>query len=85
MQLGRKVGKKCKKQTRKNRRKRVCKYYVPAGTLSASNDGGVNSISFSGKINDKPLKFGLYRVTAVAIDAAGNRARRPATTFPVLR
>ncbi len=74
---GRKDGRTCKKQTRKNRKKRACTFFSAIGKLSQSGPAGRNTLRFSGKLNGGKLKPGRYRATAVGTAAGGKSA--PAT------
>jgi len=81
---GRKSGRSCQKQTRKNRKKRKCTFYAPLGKLTTMGRAGANTLTFSGKLSGRPLKPGAYRVTGVAVNSAGRAA--PATArFTVTR
>jgi hypothetical protein len=82
---GRKVGKKCRKPTRSNRRKRACKRFVRTGRFAVVSIAGANSHRFSGRIGKRVLKPGRYRAVLVAIDAAGNRSVAKRLTFRVVR
>ena len=64
---GRKSGKKCSKQTRKNRKRKKCTLYKTVkGGFSHSGTAGANSFKFSGRVGDKALKPGNYRLVAHA-------------------
>ena len=77
VKAGRKIGRVCKKQTRKNRKKRACSFFAPVGKLSQSGAAGRNTLRFSGKLGGQKLKAGLYRATALAAGAGGKSS--PAT------
>ena len=77
VKAGRKIGRVCKKQTRKNRKKRACTLFVAIGKLSQSGAAGRNTLRFSGKLGGQKLKAGLYRATALAAGAGGKSG--PAT------
>jgi hypothetical protein len=81
---GRKVGRACRKQTRKNRRKRSCTMFVTVGKLTRSGVAGRNTLAFSGKLAGRKLAPGVYRATAVARNSGG--ASKPVTAkFAVRR
>jgi hypothetical protein len=82
---GRKVGASCQKQTRKNRKKRKCTYYAPAGTLTHAGKAGANTVPFSGKPGGKALKPGSYRLTAVAVATTGAKSAPVTAKFTVTR
>jgi hypothetical protein len=71
---GRKVKRRCRAVTRKNRRKRRCTRFVKSGTLTRRSVQGLNTVAFSGRVGRKKLKPARYRMTLVAVDAAGNRS-----------
>jgi hypothetical protein len=84
---GRKVGKRCVKPKRSNRRRKRCKRYVavkPAVTF-ANQAAGARRIRFEGRLNRrKTLKPGPYRLTLRARDAAGNVSSPLRTRIQVL-
>jgi nitrous oxidase accessory protein NosD len=84
-QKGRRVGSKCKKPTRTNRKRRACTRYVRVGSFGQDGVAGVNTKSFSGKIGRKSLKPGKYRASLRARDAAGNRSAIKRLSFKVVR
>ena len=66
---GRKVGKSCVAQTKKNKHKRRCTRTVAAGTLTFSAHAGVNTVHFDGVLSaHNKLEPGSYtlQVTATA-------------------
>ncbi len=79
---GRKVKGKCRKVTRKNKAKKKCPRFVKAGKLvRKTGKKGANSVAFSGRIGNKKLKPGRYRVVITAYTKVGasNTVRRPFT------
>jgi hypothetical protein len=84
VQRGRRSGNACKKQTRKNRKKRACTFFAPVGKLTQAGKAGRNLLRFPGKLGGRKLKPGVYRATAVATTTGGTSA--PATArFTVTR
>ena len=77
MTRGRKVGKRCVKAKRSNRRRKACKRYAavkPALTFR-NQAAGSRRIHFEGRLSRrKTLKPGAYRLTLRARDLAGNRS-----------
>jgi hypothetical protein len=60
---GRKIGKRCVKQTKANRTKKKCSRFKPLkGSFNHSGQAGANSFKFSGRLNGKGLKPGSYRL-----------------------
>jgi hypothetical protein len=81
---GRRVGGKCRKQTRGNRRRRACTRYVKVGSFSARFGAGANTRKFSGKVGRRRLGPGRYRVALTAKDGAGNASPAKRASFRVL-
>jgi Tol biopolymer transport system component len=82
---GRKVGKQCRRATRKLRKKKACVRWVKAGTLTRNGtDAGRRSVAFSGRIGRKALAPGSYRAVVKASNAAGS-AKPKTLTFTVVR
>jgi hypothetical protein len=82
---GRKVGRRCRKPSRANSRKRACKRYVSPRRFAAAAKAGRNTKKFSGKIGRRALRPGRYRATLVATDADGNASRPKRLAFRVVR
>jgi hypothetical protein len=67
---GRKVGKKCVKQTASNKTKKRCSSFKQIGALfNGTGTAGANTVTLP---NGKKLKAGKYRLTMTARDVAGN-------------
>jgi virginiamycin B lyase len=82
---GRKKGKKCLKQTRRNRKARKCKLYKAVrGSFSHSGTAGANTFKFSGRVGGKSLKPGRYRLVAVAT-AGSSKSTVKQTNFKIVR
>jgi len=79
--LGRRVGGRCRRTTDRNRSRRPCSRYRPAGSFTRESRVGKNRKRFSGRIRRKKLRPGRYRVTLRARDASGNRSRRRRLAF----
>lgn len=82
---GRRVGKRCRTQTRGNRKRRRCTRYVAAGAFRDQGVAGQNGKRFSGRIGRKSLKPGRYRATLTAVDAAINRSTPKRIAFRVVK
>jgi hypothetical protein len=82
---GRRVGKSCRRPTRRLRKKRRCTRYVAVGTLSRKAKAGANASPFSGRIGRKALRPDRYRATITATDAAGNRSTARQAKFTIVR
>jgi len=85
VERGRSVGSKCVKQTSSNRRRKACDRFVAvSGTFTQKAKVGTNSIKFTGRLKNKRLKPGSYRLRAVA--GAGATASKPADArFKIVR
>jgi streptogramin lyase len=82
---GRKSGKRCLKPKRSLRHKKKCTRYKRSGTLVRSGKKGKNRHHFSGRIGKKALKVGRYRLSILATDAAGNKAKQKRKAFRIVR
>lgn len=70
---GRKVGRKCRKQTAKNRlRKRCTRYVKLRGKIEATGGKGLNQLTVASRIGGRNLPPGRYRLVVTARDKAGN-------------
>jgi hypothetical protein len=85
VQRGRRVGRKCVKQTSGNARKRRCNRFVAVARLSAAALAGANQKKFAKRIGKRTLRPGRYRLTLRATDAAGNASQPERLTFAVAR
>jgi Domain of unknown function (DUF4394) len=64
---GRKVGKRCKRATRKNRGRKSCTRVTKVkGSFSHSGAAGLNRFKFTGRVSNKALRRGTYRLVARA-------------------
>ena len=69
---GRRIGKRCVKETAANTSKPKCKRFQNAGSLTRNGKAGANVLSFQGRLTgSKALAPGSYRVAAQARDGAG--------------
>jgi len=82
---GRKSGRVCKKETRKNRKKPKCTFYSSMGKLTQAGAAGANTLRFAGKLAGRALKPGKYRATAVATGATGVRSAPVTAQFTVTK
>jgi CSLREA domain-containing protein len=79
--LGRKVGGRCVKPSRRNRRRSRCTRYARVGrAFTHQGQAGRNSLRFA-----RGLRLGRYRLVAVAKDAAGNVSTVRRTSFRIAR
>jgi hypothetical protein len=82
---GRKKGRRCVPQTKRNKRAKRCKRYVALrGSFTRVGKVGSNSFKFSGRVRNKKLRPGKYRLVAVA--SAGGKKTKPARAgFKIVR
>jgi hypothetical protein len=82
---GRRVGKKCKAQTKSNHKKKACTRWVPVkGSFSVRAGAGKNSFTFRGRVGGKSLKPGHYRLTGAASDSAKNTSLPKNKSFTIV-
>jgi hypothetical protein len=68
---GRKVGKKCRKTTRANRKRKKCNLFRKVkGGFTHAGAAGANKFRFSGRLNGKALKPGRYRLVGTLGDSS---------------
>ncbi|MFL5868405.1 MAG: Calx-beta domain-containing protein, partial [Thermoleophilaceae bacterium] len=83
---GRRVGRSCKKPTRRNRHKRRCKRFVRVrGSFSHRGGAGRNNFHFSGRMRRRKLAPGRYRLVAVPRDGAGKAGLAVRAKFRIIR
>jgi hypothetical protein len=84
--LGRRVGRSCRRATRRLRKRRRCVRYVRSGTIRVRRTrAGVNRTAFSGRFGRRALRRARYRATLVATDASGSKTRPLRLSFRVVR
>jgi uncharacterized delta-60 repeat protein len=82
---GRKVGKRCVKPTRSNRKRSRCTRYVRVrGSFTHQGAAGRNSFKFSGRVRNRKLAVGSYRLVATAEDAADNKSAKKRRNFRIV-
>ena len=83
---GRRSGKECVKPTRRIRKHRRCARYLPLkGGFDRLAAAGPSGFKFSGRIGDRKLKAGRYRLVGMATDAAGNLSTVVRAPFRIIR
>ncbi len=83
---GRRVGRSCRRATRRLRKRRPCVRYVRTGTIRVRRTvAGVNRTRFSGRFGRRALRRGSYRATLVATDASGSKTPALRLSFRVVR
>ncbi len=82
---GRRVGRRCVAQSRKNRHKHRCTRTITAGSMTVAGHAGVNKLRFYGRLSaHKRLAPGTYTVTLIAV-AAGKRSAPQKLHFTIVR
>ncbi len=83
---GRRRGGRCVARTRSDRTGKRCTRWVALrGTFDGPGQAGPNSFRFSGRLANRALSSGYYRLVAVARDAAGNASAPAYGPFRILR
>jgi hypothetical protein len=70
---------------RAKRRHHHVSYVAMRGAFSATGAAGSNRVRFSGRLRDRALRPGRYRLVATPTDAAGNSGTPRRTRFRVVR
>lgn len=74
----------CEKPSRRNRNGRRCTRYVALrGSFAYQAEAGTNQPRFSGRLRNRALKPGRYRLAATATDAAGNKSAPANANFKI--
>ena len=83
---GRRKGSSCVKPTRAlvRAKAKTCRRYVGIGTLTRVGKKGANRVAFTGRIADKALSPGRYRLEVTAVDAARNKSKPVRKGFRIL-
>ncbi len=82
---GRRVGRRCVAQNRKNSHKHRCSRTITAGSMTVAGHAGVDELRFYGRISaHKRLAPGAYTVTLVAV-ADGKRSAPQKLHFTIVR
>jgi hypothetical protein len=83
---GRQAGKRCAKPSRRLRKHRRCTRYLPVtGGFDRLAAAGPSGFKFSGRIANRRLRPGRYRLVGTAADGAGNLSRRATAPFRIVR
>jgi hypothetical protein len=76
----------CEKPSRRNRNGRRCTRYVALrGSFAHQAAAGLNQPRFSGRLRNRALKPGSYRLAATATDAARNKSAPANANFKIKR
>jgi len=68
---GRRVGSRCVKPSRNNRREPRCTSTVTLGRFTHTDVAGTNTFVFTGRVGGRPLRAGSYRLKGVPSNANG--------------
>ncbi len=82
---GVKSGGHCVKPTKRNRHRRRCTRYVTQrGSFDHADSPGANSLRFTGRLRNRKLKPGRYRLIATPTDTAGNKGKAVRRAFRII-
>ena len=83
---GRKVGKRCVRTRRANRRRPHCiRYAAVRGSFARSGHAGANSFHFTGRLRGRKLTPGRYRLLATPLAADGATGKSARASFRIKR
>lgn len=82
---GRRVGRRCVRPTRANRRRPRCTRFVRVASFIRQGVAGTNRFRFTGRARGRMLPRGRYRLRATTKDAAGNVSRPLSRAFTIVR
>jgi virginiamycin B lyase len=81
---GRKRASDCVRITRRNRNGKKCTRFVPKGQITRTGSQGQDAVPFSGRIGNRALRPGRYRVGVAGTDAQGRSGLFQYATFVIL-
>ena len=81
---GRRKGGSCVKPTSAPPGAKRCRRYVALGTMTRASKKGANRVRFTGRLGDKALEPGRYRLEVTAVDAARNKSKPVRRGFRIL-
>lgn len=83
---GRRSGRRCVAQTKKNRAGRPCQRVLTRGMLTVVGHVGVNHVSFQGRFSSNgTLKVGRYVLSVTAANAAGQHSSSSSLAFAIVK
>jgi hypothetical protein len=83
---GRRVNRRCKTRTKKNKTKPRCTLYKKvSGSFTVPGKSGKNTITFRGRVGGRKLRTGSYRMTGTATDSAKNASTPARATFRIVK
>jgi hypothetical protein len=82
---GRKVGIRCRPDSKRLRKRSPCTRYVSMGTIKRAAKKGSATLKLARKVGRRTLQPGSYRLVVSATDAKGNRSAPRTLTFTVVR
>jgi hypothetical protein len=82
---GRKVGIRCRPDSKRLRKRSRCTRYVSMGTIKRAAKKGSGTLKLKAKVRRRTLRPGRYRLVVTATDAKGNRSAPRRVAFKVVR
>jgi hypothetical protein len=83
---GKRSGSKCVKAKKSNKKAKNCtRWTLQKGSFTHTSVAGANKFKFTGRLKNKGLKAGTYRLIGVATDAAGNRSIAARGSFKIVK
>ncbi|HXD57491.1 MAG TPA: hypothetical protein VN606_06210 [Thermoleophilaceae bacterium] len=82
---GRRVGRSCRRPSRRNRRGRHCTRYVKVGAFAQTGVAGANIKKWSGKLGRRGLGPGRYRATLIASNPGVTASGPRRLSFKIVR
>lgn len=80
---GRRKGRKCVTKRAPRSGRRCIRYMAVKGSFTHNGTAGLNSFKFTGRVRNRSLRRGTYRLVALATDGAGNRSKPKRTAFRI--
>jgi DNA-binding beta-propeller fold protein YncE len=82
---GRKVGRSCRKPSRRNRHGHRCTRYLKVGAFAQEGVAGQNQKAWSGKLGKRGLRPGRYRATLIATSPGTTASKPKHLSFKIVR
>ncbi|MDQ3767920.1 MAG: hypothetical protein M3370_00345 [Actinomycetota bacterium] len=83
--VGRRVGSRCVRRTAANHRRKRCDRYAALGSFNRLLPPGASKVHLNGRVHNRLITAGTYRLAVIATDAAGQRSVPRRATFRVVQ